>query len=238
MTRIAIIAGREIRAQLGAPIAYVVAGLFLALTGTFFVAYLAATNYADTSIRGFLEAAQYLIPLFAVFFTMGTIAEEKKLGTWELLLTAPTRDVEIAVGKFIGGLAVMTLMLGLTLYYPMILAVLGDPDIGPIATSYLGFFFLSCASVAVGVFASSVSGSQTVAAAIAIAILSVLGLLGFAQGFVTAGLGAALANLSLLHHLEDFKRGILDTRAFVYFVSLTGLFLYLTIESVAAGRWR
>ena len=118
MTNIVTIAGREIRSHLGAPSLYVVAGVFMALTGTFFVAYLAATTYADTSIRGFVEAARYLVPLFAAFLTMRAIAEEKKLGTWELLLTAPTRDAEIVIGKFAGSLAILTLMLGLTLYYP------------------------------------------------------------------------------------------------------------------------
>lgn len=238
MTKIVVIADREIRSQLGAPIAYVVAGVFMALTGAFFAAYLAANNYADASIRGFLEAAQYLVPLFAAFLTMRAIAEEKKVGTWELLLTAPARNAEIVIGKFISGLTIVTLMLGLTLYYPFLLFVLGDPDIGPIAASYLGLFLLGCASVAVGLFASSVSTSQVAAAALAIGILSALVLLGFAQHFGAVGLAEALANLSLLHHFQNFTNGIVDTRALVYFAALTGLFLYLTIESVAAGRWR
>jgi ABC-2 type transport system permease protein len=215
-----------------------VCGVFLALSGTFFVAYLAATNYADTSIGGFLEAAQYLIPLFSAFLTMRVIAEEKKLGTWELLLTAPTRDAEIVIGKFLGSLAILMLMLGLTVLYPLLLYLLGDPDLGPIATSYLGLLLLGCGSLAVGIFASSVSTSQVAVAAVATGTLSALALLGVVQNFAAGGLATAMASLSLLHHFQDFSRGIIDTRAVIYFASLTGLFLYLAIESVAAGRWR
>jgi ABC-2 type transport system permease protein len=218
--------------------AYVVAGVFLALTGTFFVAYLAATNYADTSIRGFLEGGQYLIPLFAAFLTMRVIAEEKKLGTWELLLTAPTRDAEIVIGKFVGSLTVLTLMLGLTLYYPFLLLIFGDPDLGSVVTSYFGLFLLGSGSVAVGIFASSVSTSQVAAAVVAIGTLSALSLLGTIHIFAPGGFGEAMSNLSITHHFQDFTRGIVDTRAIVYYASLTGLFLYLAIGSVAAGRWR
>ena len=82
--------------------AYIVAAIFLVLSGTFFTIYLAGTSYSDTSIRGFLDAAQFLILLFAAVLTMRLIAEERKLGTWELLLTVPVKESEIVIGKFLG----------------------------------------------------------------------------------------------------------------------------------------
>ena len=162
MKNIAIISGKELSSYLSSPMAYIVAAIFLALSGTFFATYLADINYTDTSITGFLNAAQFLILLFAAVLTMRLIAEEKKLGTWEFLLTAPVRDIEIILGKFLGSLVMLTGMLMLTLYYPILLVVLGDPDLGPILTSYLGLFLLGSACLSIGIFSSSITANQIV----------------------------------------------------------------------------
>jgi ABC-2 type transport system permease protein len=218
--------------------AYVVTAVFLLLTGTFFATYLASTNYSDTSIRGFLGAGQILILLFAAVLTMRLIAEERKLGTWELLLTVPVRDTEIILGKFLGSLAVLTGMLVLTFYYPILLMVFGDPDLGPIITSYLGLFLLGCASLAIGIFASSLTSNQIVAAVVAGGILFTLWFLGIAGNFVPGALGEVLSYISLSHHFPDFIRGIVDTKAVVYYLSITALFLYMAIRSIETDRWR
>ena len=218
--------------------AYVVTAVFLVLTGTFFATYLASTNYSDTSIRGFLGAGQILILLFAAVLTMRLIAEERKLGTWELLLTVPVRDTEIILGKFLGSLAVLTGMLVLTFYYPILLMVFGDPDLGPIITSYLGLFLLGCASLAIGIFASSLTSNQIVAAVVAGGILFTLWFLGIAGNFVPGALGEVLSYISLSHHFPDFIRGIVDTKAVVYYLSITALFLYMAIRSIETDRWR
>ena len=101
--------------------AYIVTAVFLALTGTFFTTYLAGVGYADTSIRGFVNAARFLVLLFAAVLTMRLVSAEKKAGTWEAQLTIPGRDVEIVVAKFLGALAMLSAMLVLTLYYPIML---------------------------------------------------------------------------------------------------------------------
>ncbi len=218
--------------------AYVVTAVFLVLTGTFFATYLASTNYSDTSIRGFLGAGQILILLFAAVLTMRLIAEERKLGTWELLLTVPVRDTEIILGKFLGSLVVLTGMLVFTFYYPILLMVFGDPDLGPIITSYLGLFLLGCASLAIGIFASSLTSNQIVAAVVAGGILFTLWFLGIAGNFVPGALGEVLSYISLSHHFPDFVRGIVDTKAIVYYLSVTALFLYMAIRSTETDRWR
>ena len=164
MRNIGIICRKELTSYLNSPMAYIVTAIFLALSGTFFASYLAGTNYTDTSIRGFLNAAQILILLFAAVLTMRLVAEEKKQGTWEFLLTAPLKDGEIIMGKFLGSLGVLIGMLFLTLYYPLLLAIFGDPDFGPIATSYLGLVLLGSACLSVGVFASTLSSNQIVSA--------------------------------------------------------------------------
>ncbi len=238
MKIIGIIFRKELKSYLTSPMAYIVTAIFLALSGTFFATYLAGTNYADTSIRGFLEAGQILILLFAAVLTMRLIAEEKKLGTWELLLTVPVRDTEIILGKFFGSLAMLTGMLLLTFYYPILLMVFGDPDLGPIITSYLGLFLLGSAALAIGIFASSLTSNQIVSAVVAGGILFTLWFLGIADNFVPGALGELLSYLSLSRHFPDFVRGVVDTKAVVYYLSVTAIFLYLAIRSTETDRWR
>jgi ABC-2 type transport system permease protein len=235
---IGVISYKELKTYLASPMAYVITAVFLALGGAFFVTYLAGTGYADTSIRGFLEAGQFLVPLFATVLTMRLVAEEKKLGTWELLLTVPVRDIEIILGKFLGAVAVLGGMLVLTLYFPGLLMVIGDPDNGPIVASYIGLFLLGCASLSVGLFASTLTSNQIVAAVVSGGILFGLWLLGVAGGYVPGQLGKLLTQLSLLHYFPDFIRGIVDTRVLVYYLSVVAVFIYLAIQSIEANRWR
>lgn len=238
MRNVGIICRKELGSYLASPLAYVVTAVFLALSGTFFAAYLAATSYTDTSIRGFLSIAQYLLLLFSALLTMRLVAEERKLGTWELLLTVPVRDTEIVLGKFAGSLAVLALMLALTLYYPLLLVAFGDPDLGPICSSYLGLLLLGSASLAVGVFASSLSSNQILSAVVAGGILFGLWFLGLAGNLAPGPLGNLVSYLSLSAHFPDFMKGIVDTRAVVYYLSVTAVFLFLAVRSIEADRWR
>lgn len=238
MKNIATIARKELGTYLSSPMAYVVTAVFLALTGTFFTTYLAGIGYADTSIRGFVNAARFLVLLFAAVLTMRLVSEEKKVGTWELLLTVPVRDVEIVVGKFLGALAMLGAMLALTLYYPIMLLAFGDPDVGPMATSYLGLFLLGGACLAAGVFASSITANQIVSAVVAGGMLFGLWFLGVLASLAPGALGDALSLLSLSTYFADFERGIVDTRGVIYYVSVALLFLYLSVRSIEAGRWR
>jgi ABC-2 type transport system permease protein len=235
---IGIISRKELVSYLTSPMAYIVAAIFLSISGTFFSTYLASTNYTDTSIRGFLSAAQILILLFAAVLTMRLVAEEKKLGTWELLLTAPIRDTEIILGKFLASLTILTGMLMLTLYYPILLIVFGDPDLGPICTSYLGLLLLGSASLSIGIFATTLTTNQIVSAVVAGGILFGLWFLAPLSAFAPGALGEVLSYLSLSHHFPDFIRGVVDTTAVIYYLSVTALFLYLAISSVETGRWR
>jgi ABC-2 type transport system permease protein len=218
--------------------AYFVTGIFLLLTGASFSMYLAGTSYSDTSIRGFLDAAPFVVLAFAALFTMRLIAEERKLATWEFLMTAPVSELAIVLGKYLGSLAVFAGMLALTLLYPLLLAIFGDPDLGPIATSYFGLLLLGSAALAVGIFASAVTSNQLGSAALAGAILLALWFLGGAAALLPARAGQALAYLSLSRHMPDFARGVVDTRSVLYLLSLAAVFLYLAVRAVEADRWR
>tara|TARA_B100000676_G_scaffold301857_1_gene349664 strand:- start:2780 stop:3496 length:717 start_codon:yes stop_codon:yes gene_type:complete len=238
LRRIALICGKEIGTYLSSPMAYIVSAIFIALSGASFTTYLAQTSYSDTSIRGFLETGQLLILLFSALLTMRLISEERKLGTWELLLTAPVREYEIVLGKFFSCLLVLAGMLILTLYFPLLLLIFGDPDIGPILTSYLGLFLLGSASVAIGIFASSLTPNQIVSAVVAGGILFGLWFLGMVGSLIPEPLGEILSYFSLSDHFPGFVRGVVDTRDLVYYLSVTAVFLFLSVRSIETERWR
>jgi len=229
------IALREFKSYLASPMAYVVTGIFLMLTGFFFQS--SPSTYSQTSINGFLGMGSILLLLLASVLTMRLLAEERKMGTLELLLTAPVRDSEVIIGKFLGSLGILAVMLALTFYYPLLLWIFGDPDWGPIATGYLGLFLLGCTSLAVGLFASSLTSNQIVAAVVAGGILCALWFLDMAADLLPEALGEVISYLSLYYHFPDFMRGVIDTRGMIYYLSTTVLFLFLAIRSLESSRW-
>ena len=159
------------------------------------------------------------------------------MGTLELLLTAPVRDSEVIAGKFLGSLGILALMLVLTLWYPFLLWLFGDPDMGPIATGYLGLFLLGSASLAVGLFASSLTSNQIVAAVVTGGILFALWFVNQTADLLPEALGDIINFLSLSYYFPDFIRGVIDTRGIVYYLSITALFLFLAVRSLESSRW-
>ena len=233
-----VLTAKELKSYLGSPAVYISAAVFLILSGASFVTYLSALNYSDTSIRGFIEAAQFLMLLIAAILSMRVITEEKKTGTWELILTSPITDLEIVIAKFTAGLAVLSCILAVSFYFPILLLVFGDPDLGPIVSGYMGLFLLGCAAMAIGIFASSVTSSQIIAAVLSTGILFGLWFLGMAGTIIRPPIGNLISYLSLSDHFTDFTRGIIDTKHIVYYLSVTGIFLYLSVRSIEMGRWR
>jgi ABC-2 type transport system permease protein len=241
-----LIASKELRSYLTSPMAYIVVCIFLLLSGLFFVLYLTNTDFNDTSLQGFIDplsvfgvqtGGNVLLLLFAVVLTMRTLAEEKKLGTWELLLTSPVKDSDVILGKFIGSMGILIIMLVLTLFYPLLLVIFGDPDMGPIWTSYLGLFLLGTTALSVGIFASSLTSNQIVAAVVSGAILFGLWVIGIIAGNAPQALQQVLSYISLSYHSAGFEVGIIDTRDVIYYLSITALFIYFSIRSLEASRW-
>lgn len=229
------ITAKEFKSYLSSPMAYIVIGIFLALSGFFFSS--SSSTYSLTSLSGFLEMGGLLLLLLTAVLTMRLLAEERKLGTIELLLTAPVKDGEIILGKFLGSLGIVVIMLVLTFYYPLLLTIFGDPDFGPIVAGYLGIFLLACASLAIGIFASSLTSNQIVAAVVAGGILFGLWYLGTAAEYLPEVIGEVIGYFSLSNYYPDFITGIIDTRGIVYYLSITVLFLYLAIRSLENSRW-
>jgi ABC-2 type transport system permease protein len=235
VNNILTIAKKEFISYLTSPMAYIVTGIFLVITGVFFG--ISSSTYLQTSISGFLQSGSIILLLLTAVITMRLIAEERKLGTIELLLTAPVRDSELILGKYLGSLGIVIVMLVLTLYYPLLLIIFGDPDLGPIGTGYLGMFLLSSTCLAIGLFASSLSSNQIVSAVVAGGILFGLWFIGVAADYLPEKLGEIINYFSLSYYFPDFITGMLDTRAIVYYLSITVLFIFLAIRSLENSRW-
>ena len=238
MKKISIIAGKELRGYLYSPMAYIIFSVFLVLTGWYFGSYLRQIDYNNTTIQGFLNVSVPCILAFAAVITMRSLSEEKKMGTWELLLTSPVSDTEVVLGKFAAGIGLMIVLLVLTLYYTLLLLVLGGaPDTGPIWTSYLGLVLLGSAALAIGIFISSLTNNQIISVVVSGGILAALWGIGFAVSYVPKGFQQLISYISFKSNFNNFLIGIIDTRSVVFLLSITVLFLYLAVRSLETGRW-
>ncbi len=237
MKNIWTIGAKEFTSYLSSPMAYIITAAFLIGSGFFFS--FSQTAFTETSITGVLGNTMYtiIVLLLMSLLTMRLIAEEKKLGTIELLMTAPIRDSEVVIGKFLGSLLVMLTMFAFTLYYPILLVIFGDPDLGPFFSGYLGLILLGSSSLAVGLFASSLSSNQLISAVVGGGILLGLWFLGVAATLLPAAVGTAVSYFSSANYMPDFVRGIIDTRGIVYYLSITALFLFLAVRSLENSRW-
>lgn len=229
---------KEFRSYLASPMAYLVIAVFLIFTGAFFtlLSPFNSPTFNETSLKGFLQPASIMLLLFGPLLTMRLVAEERKLGTIELLMTAPVRDSEIIFGKFLGGVGILLVMLVLTVYYPVMLYAFGDPDAGPIITGYLGLFLLGCVSLSIGTFSSSLTSNQLLAAVVGGGILVAFWFVGLGTDFLPSGLKEIVSYISLSSYSPDFMKGVLDTRAVVYYLSVAALFLFLGIRSLENSR--
>lgn len=252
------IAAREIRSYFVSPVAYVVLTGFLLLAGWFFFNLLTRFSYLvqvysgmqrgggelerlnlnEFVIAPLLHNLSFVLVILIPVITMRTFAEEKRLGTFELLLTSPLRVGEIVAGKFLGALAFVTLMLGLTGIYPILLVAYGDPEAGIMLSGYLGLFLTAASFLSIGLLTSSFTENQIIAAVSCLVTLLLLYVINWPADTSTPMLGAVLHYLSVTEHFSEFVKGIVDTRAVVYFLSLTAAALFLTHRSVESLRWR
>ncbi|GBD10789.1 Inner membrane transport permease YbhR [bacterium HR23] len=231
------IAWKETKSYFGSPMAYVIGAVFLALTGYFFVSSI-SRPFAEATIRGWLLPATFFFVFWAPALTMRLFAEEQKLGTLELLLTAPVHDWEVVLGKFLASVAILVGTLSLTLYYVLLLFWFGDPDVGPLLSGYLGLLLYGSASLAIGLFASSLTSNQIVAAVVGSGLLLLMTLADQAAQIVGGIASRVLEQISLTAHFADFARGVIDTHNVVYYILVTVFVLFLTERNLDSRRWR
>jgi ABC-2 type transport system permease protein len=231
------IAGKELRSYFVSPVAYVIVAFWLFATGFFFWRSIDITG--EATLRNVFGVVTILLLLISPALTMRLLAEESRTGTLELLLTAPVRDWSVVIGKFLGALGLYATMMGLTLFYPLLLMMLGgDPDWGPIWSGYFGLLLLGMSFLAVGLFASALTSNQMVSAVIAFVILLLLFVISQVAGGVAVGLSDFLVKLSLSNRFDPFQRGIIDLKDVVFFLSFTGVVLFLTVQVVEGRRYR
>lgn len=228
-----IIMRRELAAYFASPIAYIVMGLFLIVSGVFFFMTFFLANRAE--LRDFFSLLPITLSFFIPALTMRMLAEEKRSGSIETLLTLPVTAFDVTLGKFLAAFVSGAAMLVPSLAYVVTCVVFGAPDAGPIVGGYVGTLFLIAAFSAIGLFATSLTKNQIVAFFIACPICLAFSLLGGFLVFLPAWLVNACSYFSAYSHFVSISRGIIDTRDLLYFVSLTALFLALTVEILKGG---
>jgi ABC-2 type transport system permease protein len=230
------IAKREFRSYFNSPAAYIVGSVFLLVISIMFW-----NNFfleQRVSLRR-LFFWTYTVSVFvAPALTMGLIAEERRTGTLELLITYPVRDAEVVVGKYLGALGMYAVLLLLTLPQAFTVSSLGTLDAGPVALGYLGLLLSGGAFLAIGVLASSFTSNQLVALVVALGIGTFFAVIRHLLFFLPDGLASAFEWLSFGYHADSLERGVLDTRDILYFVSVIALSLGLAFRSLESRLWK
>ena len=223
--------GKELRALFYSPIAYIIIAVFLVLMDYSFTLTLFLNKFA-TLIHIFFQSAGLLFLLIPII-TMRLFAEERKAGTLELLLTAPVRESQVVLAKYVASMAVVLAMIALTGAYGIVLAAFGSPDLGPIYSGYIGLALLASTLVSLGLIVSALTSNQVVAAIVTIGISFLLWTIDSLAGMMPEGLERILISLSLLAHFTPFATGALYTSDVGFFVSTTLLALFLAMRALA-----
>jgi len=235
MKNIWIIAKREFQTFFDSLVAYILLFAFLGLTGFltwFFGNDIFLVKQADLS--GFFDFAYLLFIFFIPAITMRMIAEEKKAGTLEVLVTRAISDWEIVAGKYLACLLLVGTSLLFTLPYYFTVAWLGPMDHGATIMGYFGLLLLSSAYIGIGLFASSITNNQIVAFLLALLIGFVFAFIfDFSASLFPGGVGNFLDYLSFNTHFNSISRGVIDSRDLIFFLTLTALGLLLTERQLA-----
>ncbi len=227
---------REFRAYFNSPVAYFVIIVFLALLGgLFFIPFFTQDR---VSMRSFFGWVPFLFVFLAPAITMRLIAEERRSGTLELLITLPVRDVDVIVGKFLAALSLLVVALLLTLPYAFTISAFGPLDWGPVWGGYLGLLLMGAAFLAVGLMASSFTENQIIAFVIALFISMLLLMLDRFIAFLPSALVPWVEYLSFTKHFDNAARGVIDSRDVVYYLSFMLMCLFLAFRSLESRRWR
>lgn len=241
---------KELKSYFSSPIAYIVLVVFLVLSGLFFFLYLQSfvssqfdprlqflgqrLNLNDFVIRPYFGTISIVLLLMIPVITMRLIAEERKNSTIELLFTSPVRILYIILGKFLASLYLFVIMIILSAIYMVILKVYGNPDLGPLLSGYLGLFLLGASFLSIGLFASSLTENQIVAALISFGLLLVFWIIGAVSDAETSVLGY----LSIINHFDNFSKGVIELKDVVYYLSFIFFGLFITYIKVQSERWK
>lgn len=227
---------KELRSYFCSPIGYVFVAIFFFVASLFFAMYNLFSGYGDinTVFGNMTMIFLFLTPIL----TMRSIAEEKNSKTEQLLLTAPVKVSSIVLGKVFAAAAVLLIALAATIIYPLILMLFTTPAWGKIIGNYIGFFLMGLAFVSIGIYISSLTENQIIAA---VATFGVLFLLYLAEWFgqVTSSpvLQTIIGWLSITSKFNDFSLGFVNLQSAVYYLSISAIFVFLTVTHIEKRRW-
>ncbi len=257
MRNILAIAGKELRAYFHSPIAYLVMAVYTVLCGFFFYSFTAsyvvegfrmqamggagAPNMTLNAfiIRPLFEGVLTVVLLLLVpLISMRLYAEEKRSGTIELLLTSPVTDFQIILGKFFGALLLYAVLVCLTFIYIGILFIFGNPNLMPLVATVLGYFLFGGALLALGMWISTFTKNQIIAAVVAFSLFLLLYVLDWISSYSSSAIGHVLSYIGLTTHFDSFAKGVIDLQDVIYYVSVIVLGLFLTSRSVEALKGR
>ncbi len=223
-----VIMKRELSAYFTSPIAYIVTGLFLIITGILFFSTFYLYNRAE--LRLLFTYLPLLLSFFVPALTMRVFAEEKRVGSIETLMTLPVTEVQVVTGKYLASFISTLIMIAPTLLYIIPAEVFGSPDYGPIVGGYLGAIFLCASYTAIGIFATSITKNQIIAFFTGFIICIALTMIDSFMVFLPAQIVSLFSYISANSHFNSIARGIIDTRDLIYFISLTALFFTITVK--------
>lgn len=239
MRNVTTMAQREIGAYFLSPIAYAVIAIFLFSAGLAF----GLGNFRPGGEATLQPLFDFWIILILVFvlpmLTMRLISEEIRSGTIESLMTAPITETEVVLGKFLGALVFYLILLATLLLYPILLSLYGDVDGGLLVCNFVGLILLGALYIAVGLFFSSWTRHQVIAVLASFALLALMTFAFHALSQLVEGWPKVLLQqLSIRTHFHDFVRGLFDLNHVVFFVTMTGLFLFMTVKLLETRRWQ
>lgn len=235
--------GRELRAYFLSPLAYVVLFFFLAINGLIFYALIGQLSQpgapAVPPMSYFFTGTGLMLLILGVVLTMRLLSEELKSGSIEVLMTAPVTEGQVVAGKYLAALTFFAFLWLPTVAYPAVIAWHETVDWGPVASGYLGILLVGALFLSVGTFVSATTRSQLVAAMVTSVLLFLLFLLGWIGELLNTDLSRQVFGyLDLGAHMDEFSRGIVDTRRLVYYLSAILFFLFLASRALEDKKWR
>ena len=257
MRNVLAIAGKELRHYFHSPIAYLVMTVWAALCGVVFYILTAAfsaqalrmqmmggmgappMSINEFVVRPMLQGILMVVLVFLLpLITMRLYAEEKRSGTIELLLTSPLTDMQIILGKYLGGLALYTVLLAITFLYIGVLFIYGNPNPMPLIANALGLLLFGASLLALGMWFSTFTKNQIIAGIVSMVVFLLLFIADWPQNFSSSTPVKVLAYMSLSNHLDNFAKGVIDLGDVVYYLSGVALGIFLTARSVDALKGR
>jgi len=250
---------REFKSFFYSPVGFIILAIFTLLTGYFF--YSSMAWFINTSFMSDMQAQQFrmqprafnvnemllrpflgtiaLISLFVLpVVTMRLYSDEKRTGTVELLYTTPITPTQIIAGKYLAGITFFFTLLIPTIIFHLVVFIAGDPEFWPIVSGYLGLFLMGSAFISAGLFISTTTDSQIIAAIGGFALSLILWIIGFGASMSGSLLSEILNYISIINHFDDFAKGVIDTSHIAYYVLFTFTGLFFSYKMVESAKWR